>query len=86
MVMRDFRDNDRQLIMLRPNSDVLKSVQSLSSKPILTARSDTDLLAVLREVEGTARSDARDANNDVEIPNCKIACENSMDELTTTKL
>jgi len=82
MVIKDFRDNDRRLIMLRPNSDVLNSVQSLSSRPILTATSDIDLLAILKEFK---RPD-RNMDNDVETSNCKIAFENTTDELTITKL
>jgi len=82
MVIKNFRDNDRRLIMLRPNSDVLNSVQSLSSRPILTATSDIDLLAILKEF---TRPD-RNMDNDVETSNCKIAFENTTDELIITKL
>lgn len=85
MVIKDFSDNDRRLIMLRPSPDVLKSLQSLSSRLILTASSDVDLLAVLRELKEVPGSD-RDANDDVETSDCKIALGNTTDELTTTKL
>jgi len=82
MVIKDFRDNNRPLIMLRPNSDVLNSVQSLSSKSILTATSDIDLPAILKEC---TRSD-RNMDDDVETSNCKIPFENTADEFTVTKL
>jgi hypothetical protein len=82
MVIKDFRDNNRRLIMLRPNSDVLNSVQSLSSRPILTATSDIDLLAILKEF---TRPD-RNMDDDVEISNCKTVFENTTDEFTITKL
>ncbi|XP_032664642.1 sodium-independent sulfate anion transporter-like [Odontomachus brunneus] len=86
MIMKDFDDNNRQLIMLRPNADVLKSVQSMSSKPILTVKSDVDLIAILNDLKGAERV-ARDSKSLVEVntSNCKIVTD-AMDELTTTKL
>lgn len=86
MVMKDFDDNNRQLIMLRPNADVLKSIQSMSSKPILTAKSDVDLITTLSDLKDVERM-GRDSKSLVEIntSNCKIVTD-AMDEFTTTKL
>jgi len=47
MTINDFRKNNCQLIMLRPNLDILSSIQSLSDKQILTARNEIDLIAIL---------------------------------------
>ncbi|KAG5310771.1 S2611 protein, partial [Acromyrmex insinuator] len=47
MTINDFRKNNCQLIMLRPNPDILSSIQSLSDKQILTARNEIDLIAIL---------------------------------------
>lgn len=86
MIMKDFDDNNRQLIMLRPNVDVLKSVQSMLSKSILTAKSDVDLIAILSDLNDAQRL-GRDSKSLVEIDtsNLKIVTD-ATDELTTTKL
>ncbi|KYN40710.1 Sodium-independent sulfate anion transporter [Trachymyrmex septentrionalis] len=47
MTINDFRKNNCQLIMLRPNPEILSSIQSLSDKQILTARNEIDLIAIL---------------------------------------
>ncbi|XP_014476440.1 PREDICTED: sodium-independent sulfate anion transporter-like [Dinoponera quadriceps] len=86
MAMKDFNDNNRQLIMLRPNADVLKSVQSMSSEPILTAKSDVDLIAILNDLKDSKRL-GRDSKSLVEVNalDCKIVPD-ATDEFTTTKL
>lgn len=49
VTMRDFRKNNCQLILLRPNPNILTSIQSLSDKEIMTARNEIDLIAILGE-------------------------------------
>lgn len=84
MVIKDFNDNNRQLIMLRPNADVLKSVQSMLNKPISTAKSDVDLIAVLNDLKNVERLNRDEKGLDeIDASNCKIVLD---DELTTTKL
>lgn len=58
MTIKDFRKNNCQLILLRPNPDILMSIQSLSDKQILTARNEIDLIAILREPKDVTRDDA----------------------------
>lgn len=84
MVMRDFRDNNLYLIMLRPNPDVLKSIQSLSYKPIVTAKDEIDLITILKELANATQFN-QNINVRAEFPNCKIISETT-DEIITTKL
>ncbi|XP_029173687.1 sodium-independent sulfate anion transporter-like [Nylanderia fulva] len=49
MLLKEFRENNCRLIMLRPNSDILRSIQSLSDKEILTARDEIDLITILKQ-------------------------------------
>lgn len=79
MVLKDFRDNNCELIILRPNADILKSIQSLSDKQILIARNDIDLIAILKEFKGIAR----DADIEMQISNDKTVSETT-DEVTTS--
>lgn len=79
MVLKDFRDNNCELIILRPNADILKSIQSLSEKQILIARNDIDLIAILKEFKGIAR----DADIEMQISNDKTVSETT-DEVTTS--
>ncbi|EFN81292.1 sodium-independent sulfate anion transporter [Harpegnathos saltator] len=85
-VVKDFDDKNRQLIMLRPNGDVLKGVQSMLSKPILMAKNDVDLLTILNDLKTVERF-SRDSKNFIEIDtsNCKIVSDGT-NELITTKL
>lgn len=57
MTIKDFRKNNCQLIMLRPNPDILASIQSLSDKQILTARNEIDLIAILGETKNKMQDD-----------------------------
>ncbi|XP_020300712.1 sodium-independent sulfate anion transporter-like [Pseudomyrmex gracilis] len=66
MVIRDFERNSNRLIMLRPNPDVLKSVQSFSDETILSASDDVDLITVLSEL---TKDTARDANGEIKTSN-----------------
>nr|XP_012230213.1 PREDICTED: sodium-independent sulfate anion transporter-like isoform X1 [Linepithema humile]XP_012230214.1 PREDICTED: sodium-independent sulfate anion transporter-like isoform X1 [Linepithema humile] len=79
MVVKDFRDNNCQLIMLRPNPDILKSIQSLSDKQILIAGNDVDLITTLKEFKGIAR----DADVEMQVSNSKPISETT-DEATTS--
>ncbi|XP_025991392.1 sodium-independent sulfate anion transporter [Solenopsis invicta] len=56
MTIKDFRENNCQLIMLRPNPDVLTKIQSLSDKQILIARDEMDLIAILGGSKSTIQN------------------------------
>lgn len=43
--------------MLRPNPNILTSIQSLSDKQILIARNEIDLIAILGEPKGVTLDD-----------------------------
>lgn len=79
MVVKDFTDNNCQLIMLRPNPDILKSILSLSDKRILIAGNDIDLIAILKEFKDITRS----ADAETQVSNDKTILEMS-DEVTTS--
>ncbi|XP_018364457.1 PREDICTED: sodium-independent sulfate anion transporter-like [Trachymyrmex cornetzi] len=64
MTINDFRKNNCQLIMLRPNPDILSSIQSLSDKQILTARNEIDLIAILGKPKGVTLNDMVISNTD----------------------
>ncbi|KYQ60101.1 Sodium-independent sulfate anion transporter [Trachymyrmex zeteki] len=57
MTINDFRKNNCQLIMLRPNPDILSSIQSLSDEQIMTARNEIDLIAILGKPKGVTLND-----------------------------
>lgn len=84
-MIEDFRNNDRQLIMLQPNSEILKSIQSLLNKPISIARNDNDLTAIFDELKKDKEWFNRDASTEIEISNDKVIPETT-DGLTITKL
>ncbi|XP_071568572.1 sodium-independent sulfate anion transporter [Temnothorax nylanderi] len=52
MMIKDFRKNNCQLIMLRANCAILTSIQSLSDKQILMARDEVDLIEILGGPKG----------------------------------
>ncbi|XP_072760618.1 sodium-independent sulfate anion transporter [Anoplolepis gracilipes] len=56
MLIKDFRDNNCHVIMLRPNPDILKSIQSLSHKQILTAKNEVDLITMLQEFKDATQN------------------------------
>lgn len=70
--------------MLRPNPDILKKIQSLTNNPILMAKSDTDLIAILNESRDVAPL-KQNAVAGIDLPNSKIVFETT-DEATTTRL
>lgn len=47
MMIKDFKKKNCQLIILRPNPNILMSIQSLSDEQILMARNEIDLIAIL---------------------------------------
>lgn len=49
MVMRDFKEKNHNLIMLRPSKEILRSIQSLSEEPIRVVNTDAEMMAVLKE-------------------------------------
>ncbi|XP_029672275.1 sodium-independent sulfate anion transporter-like [Formica exsecta] len=79
MLVKDFRDNNCQLIMLRPNSDILKSIQSLSHKQILTARDEIDLITILKEFKGMTQN----ANVEIETSNGKMISKMTSELVST---
>jgi len=56
-MMKDFRKNNCQLIMLQPNPDILTSLQSLSDKQMLIAKNEIDLIAILGESRSVTQDD-----------------------------
>nr|XP_050855019.1 sodium-independent sulfate anion transporter-like isoform X1 [Vespula vulgaris] len=48
-LIKDFKDNDRFLILLRPTAEILQSIQSLINESIVTAKTDVELLTILKE-------------------------------------
>lgn len=66
--------------MLRPNPDIIKSIQSLSHKQILIARNEIDLITILKELKNVTQ----DAN-DIEALNSKIISETT-NEFVSTRL
>lgn len=82
MLIKDFRDKNCQLIMLRPNPDILNSIQSLSHKQILTARDEIDLITILKEFKEFV---TQNANVEIEASNGKMISETT-NELVSTWL
>lgn len=54
-LVKDFKDNDRFLILLRPVAEILQSIQSLTNELIVTAKTDVELLTILKELNGIKR-------------------------------
>jgi len=78
MLAKDFRNNNCQLIMLRPNPDILKSIQSLSHKQILIARNEIDLITILKELKNVIPN-----ANEIEALNSKINPETTNEFVST---
>lgn len=78
MLAKDFRNNNCQLIMLRPNPDILKSIQSLSHKQILIARNEIDLITILKELKNVIPN-----ANEIEALNSKINPEMTNEFVST---
>lgn len=81
MLVKDFRDNNCQLIMLRPNPDILKSIQALSHKQILTARDEIDLITIFKKFKDMRQN----TNVEIEALNGKMISEIT-NELVSTWL
>lgn len=75
MLIKDFRDNNCQLIILRPNSNILKSIQSLSDKEILTARDEVDLITIFKNF--------LTQNANVEVSKGKMNSETTLELVST---
>lgn len=78
MLAKDFRNNNCQLIMLRPNPAILKSIQSLSHKQILIARNEVDLITILKELKNVIPN-----VNEIEALNSKIIPETTNEFVST---
>lgn len=83
MVMRDFKEKDHRLIMLRPSTEILQSVQSLSQETIDVVNTDAELVATLKELNTGKR--VRETGEEVIDLNGKSA-DGTRDELPSTKL
>ncbi|XP_054007731.1 sodium-independent sulfate anion transporter-like [Hylaeus anthracinus] len=83
-VIREFREKNHCLIMLRPSKEVLQSVQSLSEETIMVATNDVELVAILKELSSFKRT----PTVTMEIINLKSVktTDGTRDELTSTKL
>ncbi|CAL7934968.1 unnamed protein product [Xylocopa violacea] len=57
MVMRDFKEKDHCLIMLRPSKEILHSLQSLSEEAIEVVNNDAELVATLKELNTSRRAE-----------------------------
>ncbi|XP_015436479.1 PREDICTED: sodium-independent sulfate anion transporter-like [Dufourea novaeangliae] len=55
-VIRDFKEKNHRLIMLRPSKEILQSVQSLSEETIKVANTDSELVAILKELSTGKRT------------------------------
>lgn len=64
--------------MLRPNPDILKSIQSLSHKQILIARNEIDLITILKELKNVIPN-----ANEIEALNSKINPETTNEFVST---
>lgn len=84
MVMRDFKEKNHRLIMLRPSKEVLQSVQSLSEETIPVVNTDVELVAVLKELT-TIKRIQEIGTEMIDMSNGKVA-GGMIDELTSTKL
>lgn len=56
--MRDFKEKNHHLIMLRPSKEILRSVQSLSEETIRVVNTDVELGAILKELNTSERTQA----------------------------
>ncbi|CAK9817230.1 Sodium-independent sulfate anion transporter [Anthophora quadrimaculata] len=83
-VMRDFKEKNHRLIMLRPSKEILHSVQSLSKETIQVVNNDAELVAALKGYNTVKRIHEAGAEV-IDMSNGKatIATRN---ELTSTKL
>lgn len=57
-MMRDFKEKNHHLIMLRPSKEILRSVQSLSEETIRVVNTDVELGAILKELNTSERTQA----------------------------
>lgn len=47
---KDFTDNNRFLILLRPTTEIFRSIQSLTVEPLILAKTDMELMTILKEL------------------------------------
>ncbi|XP_076752208.1 sodium-independent sulfate anion transporter [Xylocopa sonorina] len=84
MVMRDFKEKDHCLIMLRPSKEILRSLQSLSEEKIEVVNNDAELVATLKELN-TSRTAEETGAEVTDLTHGKAASAIRV-ELTCTKL
>lgn len=81
---KDFKDNDRFLILLRPEIEILRSIQSLTAEPIIVAKTDVELMTILKELNGVRRVDSGTNNVPADFKGKTVV--DVKDELASTKL
>ncbi|XP_017798692.1 PREDICTED: sodium-independent sulfate anion transporter-like [Habropoda laboriosa] len=84
MVMRDFKEKNHRLIMLRPSKDILRAMQSLSKETIKVVNTDAELVAALKEHNTVKRIHEAGAEV-IDMSNGKTTI-GTRNELTSTKL
>ncbi|XP_076624180.1 sodium-independent sulfate anion transporter isoform X1 [Colletes latitarsis] len=84
MVMRDFKEKNHRLIMLRPSKEILRSVQSLCEETIKVVNNDIELMAALKKLSTSKRAPTI-STEVIDMSNLK-ATDGTRDELTCTKL
>ncbi|KOX79689.1 Sodium-independent sulfate anion transporter [Melipona quadrifasciata] len=83
-VMRDFKEKNHFLIMLRPSKEILRSVQSLSKKTIHVVYTDAELVAILKEFSTTKA--VKESGAEVIDMSNGTTINSTRSELTSTKL
>ncbi|XP_003400635.1 sodium-independent sulfate anion transporter-like [Bombus affinis] len=84
MVVRDFKEQNHFLIMLRPSKEIVQSIQSLSKETIDVVNTDAELVAILKELSTTKV--AKEIGAEVIDMSNGITISATRCELTSTKL
>ncbi|OAD55739.1 Sodium-independent sulfate anion transporter [Eufriesea mexicana] len=84
MVMRDFKEKNHHLIMLRPSKEILQSVQSLCEETIEVVNTDAELVAALKELNTTKA--IKEIGAEVIDMSNGTTTSGARSELTSTKL
>ncbi|XP_043522296.1 sodium-independent sulfate anion transporter-like isoform X2 [Frieseomelitta varia] len=83
-VMREFKEKNHCLIMLRPSKEILRSVQSLSEETIHVVYTDAELVAILKEFSTTKA--VKESGAEVLDMSNGTTINSTRSELTSTKL
>lgn len=82
--MRDFKEKNHHLIMLRPSKEILRSVQSLCEETIQVVNTDAELVAALKELNTTKA--IKEIGAEVIDMSNGTTTSGARSELTSTKL